>query len=58
MLSQHAIYQSITDLENDAIQECNAANAPYIKACRSSEKRDRRMVETSLVPLPKVLVNH
>ena len=42
--------QPITGLGNDANPECNAANAPYIRTYRSSERQDGRKVETSLVP--------
>ena len=47
MLSPNAMHQPVTGLRNVAIPESNAANTPYIRACRSSKKRDMRMVEIS-----------
>ena len=44
-----ALQQPFTGMGNDAIPECNAANTPYKRACRSSEG-DGRRVETFLVP--------
>ena len=50
MLSQYAVCQSITGLGNDAIPECNAPDTPYKEPTEAQKDRDRRRLETSLVP--------
>ena len=47
---QHAMHQPITGKRDDIIPKWNAANTPYIRACRGSKRGDGRRVETSLVP--------
>ena len=39
LITAKPLKQPTTGLQNDAILECNAASTPYIRACRSSEKR-------------------